>query len=242
MIKVVVATSFLLIGFLAKAQEFQGKAEYFVKYKEINIPQDEPKNQQDVAFNKLSVDAFKKASELTFTLDFNKFESIYKQNKKLEMPQGKSNTESISVTVDLYDCGDIYKNAKDKIIITENQISDKDFLINDKLNDFNWKLINETKKIGDYTCYKAECIIPVSNEMKAAYQAVLKEQAEKKTNLFTPEEPKESIITAWYTPEIPINQGPEIYWGLPGLILEFQDESKTILCTKIVINPKKKMR
>lgn len=27
-------------------------------------------------------------------------------------------------------------------------------------------------------------------------------------------------ITAWYCPDIPINDGPNIYWGLPGLIIE----------------------
>jgi GLPGLI family protein len=52
--------------------------------------------------------------------------------------------------------------------------------------------------------------------------------------------PKEVVITAWYTPEIPINQGPENYWGLPGLILEVNDGRTTILCSKIVLNVKEK--
>ena len=38
--------------------------------------------------------------------------------------------------------------------------------------------------------------------------------------------------------DIPISQGPENYWGLPGLILEVNDGTTTILCSKIVINPK----
>ena len=52
--------------------------------------------------------------------------------------------------------------------------------------------------------------------------------------------PKEITITAWYTPEIPVSQGPEGYWGLPGLILEVNDGKITILCSKIVLNPKEK--
>ena len=52
--------------------------------------------------------------------------------------------------------------------------------------------------------------------------------------------PKEITITAWYTPEIPVSQGPEGYWGLPGLILEVNDGKTTILCSKIVLNPKEK--
>ena len=42
---------------------------------------------------------------------------------------------------------------------------------------------------------------------------------------------------AWYTPQIPVNQGPGEYWGLPGLILEVNPDKTTILCTKIVLNP-----
>jgi GLPGLI family protein len=52
--------------------------------------------------------------------------------------------------------------------------------------------------------------------------------------------PKEVIVTAWYTPEIPVNQGPEGYWGLPGLILEINDGKTVILCSKVVLNPKVK--
>ena len=44
-------------------------------------------------------------------------------------------------------------------------------------------------------------------------------------------------IAAWYTPEIPVSQGPDNYWGLPGLILEVNDGTTTILCTKVVLNP-----
>ena len=54
------------------------------------------------------------------------------------------------------------------------------------------------------------------------------------------EMPKEIIVTAWYTMDVPVPQGPENYWGLPGLILEVSDGKTTILCSKIVINPKEK--
>ncbi len=36
------------------------------------------------------------------------------------------------------------------------------------------------------------------------------------------------------------NQGPDNYWGLPGLILEVNAGDTTILCTKIVMNSKDK--
>ena len=54
------------------------------------------------------------------------------------------------------------------------------------------------------------------------------------------EMPKTIEVVAWYTPQIPINQGPDDFWGLPGLILEVSADRTTILCTKIVMNPKEK--
>jgi GLPGLI family protein len=40
-------------------------------------------------------------------------------------------------------------------------------------------------------------------------------------------------VVAWYTPQIPLSHGPDIYWGLPGLIMEVNTDNTTILCTKI---------
>ena len=54
------------------------------------------------------------------------------------------------------------------------------------------------------------------------------------------EVPKTIEVVAWYTPQVPINQGPDDYWGLPGLILEINADRTTILCTKIVMNPDEK--
>ena len=45
----------------------------------------------------------------------------------------------------------------------------------------------------------------------------------------------------WYTLDIPVNHGPGDYWGLPGLILELNSGNTTVLCSKIVLNPKEKM-
>ena len=71
---------------------------------------------------------------------------------------------------------------------------------------------------------------------------VKKDSTSSKTNLMDQwEMPKEIVITAWYSPEIPVNQGPENYWGLPGLILEVNDGKTSILCSKIVMNTKEKV-
>ena len=43
--------------------------------------------------------------------------------------------------------------------------------------------------------------------------------------------------TAWYTPEIPVSDGPWKFGGLPGLILEVEEEYYHFLVTDIVFNP-----
>ena len=43
-------------------------------------------------------------------------------------------------------------------------------------------------------------------------------------------------ITAWYCPDIPVNDGPYLYQGLPGLILEIEMPTKTISMQNIDFN------
>jgi GLPGLI family protein len=111
---------------------------------------------------------------------------------------------------------------------------------------------SETKMIGGYNCFKATAVRPVSQsdfrnfrpkkQEETKEGEVKKEDSEKKTNFMDDfDMPKEIIITAWYTPEIPVNQGPESYWGLPGLILEVNDGKTVILCSKVVLNSKDKV-
>ena len=52
--------------------------------------------------------------------------------------------------------------------------------------------------------------------------------------------PEEIEVIVWYTPQIPVSQGPGEYWGLPGLILEVSADRTTMLCSKIVMNPEEK--
>ena len=40
-------------------------------------------------------------------------------------------------------------------------------------------------------------------------------------------------ITAWFCPEIPVSDGPDVYAGLPGLILDLEDEHNIYRCIAI---------
>ena len=145
--------------------------------------------------------------------------------------------------------GTYYKNVKDKSYSVDREFMGKEFLIKDSLPDLKWKMEGETRVIGGYNCFKATALKNVSKSdfrnlrPKKEETPTTKKQAEdtKKTSFMDAVEmPKEVIVTAWYTPEIPVNQGPEGYWGLPGLIFEINDGKTVILCSKVVLNPKVK--
>ena len=231
--KYIVTLAFTVFGLTLSAQEFHGKAEYFSKTIRKTKPK-ESKTKEDEEFNKLVEAAIKKATESKFTLTFNKQECLYEKIQELEKPE--TNSGQMSVSISLSSEGRKYLNLKDKIAIVEDEIFDKEYLKVDALKSFDWKLIDETKKIGDFNCFKAETIIPVSHKEKQAYEEFLKRQEEKKTSgLFDMPEPKDKVITAWYFPEVPVSFGPNNYFGLPGLILELDEETNIILCSKVTL-------
>ena len=100
-------------------------------------------------------------------------------------------------------------------------------LIKDNFIEYDWELTGETKNIGIYTCYKA---LFEKEEDTIELDFVDGEIQEiNKT--------KKTTVIAWYTPNIPISNGPGNYGGLPGLILEVNDDGLTIVCTEVVLNP-----
>ena len=220
----------MIISFLGvSAQDFQGIATYKTQRK-MDISLDSTSlafGLQDQIMARL-----KKQFQKTYTLVFNKEESVYKEEESLGAPT----PQGIRVIAINTGGGDImYKNTKEKRFVNQNDVYGKQFLIKDKLQEYDWKLTSETKHIGEYTCYKATYTREVEvNEERFG----LENNSNSESN---PPRMEERTATVWYTPEIPINNGPESYYGLPGLILEVNDGNQTIVCSKIILNPKKKV-
>ena len=106
-------------------------------------------------------------------------------------------------------------DEKSQILVRENE--GKLMFIKTLAKERKWSLTKESKKIAGFTCYKATFSkkVPSGNY----------------------------IITAWYTPDIPIQFGPEEYYGeLPGLILELHDILAVYSCTSIELNPKTSLK
>lgn len=222
------------------AQEFQGTATYFSKTSVEDITAGiEGNNEIPQEMQKMMKERMKKMFEKTFTLTFNKNESIYTEEQQLETNDNPGDRMMSSV---MGTFGKHYKNIKDKLYISNKEFFGKEFLIKDSLPNLSWKMGTETKKIGDYNCYKATAVIAISvtdvSNIKLPAPNNKKEESIVSENNQTP---KEKTITAWYCLDIPISQGPDNYWGLPGLILEINDGKTTILCTKLVLNNSEKL-
>lgn len=168
------------------------------------------------------------ALQKEFTLSFNKTESLFKEVEQLEEEGGGRWAGMASMFAGTG--GIVYKNIQKGELNEQTEFFGKMFLIKDKTEKFDWKLGKETKMVGSYTCYKASAKRTVVNRTWNA-----KEEGGSSVDTALVE------VTAWYTPQIPISQGPDIYWGLPGFMMEVNFKNTTILCTKIALSKDKEV-
>lgn len=253
--KKIIFASILMIAGFVQAQNFQGMAVYESKTSTAEFAKGISGNKEITPeMQKQIEERMRKMFEKTFILNFDKSASIYKEEEKLDAP-GEQGGRRMMASM-MGGGGTHYKNVKDKQFIVDREFFGKEFLIKDSLPKYDWKMEGESKQIGNYTCFKATAVVKVNEsdfrnfrfrnrdkkETEAKTETVKDTTKANKTN-FTEdwEMPKENTITAWYCPEIPVNQGPENYWGLPGLILEVNDGKTVMLCTKIVMNTKDKV-
>lgn len=229
----------LFFSYSSFSQNFQGIAYYSsqTKMKDFNFSMEgmTPDVKAEM-MNKL-----KKAFEKSYILTFTKNESIFQEEEKLAAPKPTSGGVHVESGFSEKNSSKLYKDFKKKLYVTDLDIFGKEFLVTDELEKFHWKVTNEQKKIGNYSCNKAQIIIPVSAKEIEEYEELKKKQESNSTNFFILSEPKERIIEAWYTMEIPVSNGPGKYWGLPGLILELHEGETTFLCSKIVLNSEDKI-
>ncbi|WP_456440673.1 GLPGLI family protein [Psychroserpens sp.] len=245
----------LITAVISAQQDFQGQAIYQTKttVDMSGFGGGQMSDQQ----KKLMAERMKSMLEKTYILNFNRSESTYKEEEKLDAP-GSGNSPWRGM-MSSFTGGSQYKDVKERVLLQEQEFFGKQFLVKDSLPKLEWKLGSETKKIGQYTCFKATTTKPVdemdfmsmrrkgrdNDDKKGDEKKEGEETADTtKTEFDNPldelEVPKFIIVTAWYTPQIPVSNGPGEYHGLPGLILEVQADRTVMLCTKIVMNPQKK--
>lgn len=87
----------------------------------------------------------------------------------------------------------IYKNYSKRKMTVLDRIDKAEYSYTDDLNSQEWELETDTMTILGYLCYKAVC------------------------------QWRGRDYEAWYTPDIPVSEGPMKFGGLPGLIMKVGD-------------------
>ncbi|MFC0603923.1 GLPGLI family protein [Winogradskyella pulchriflava] len=232
-IKIAVVALVLTVTGL-QAQDFQGVATYKT-HRAFDIKMDSTQMNSDM--HKRMMEMMKKQFQKTFILTFNKEESLYKEDESLDKPQVAMGGNMDFVMVGGGGSDVYYKNTKDKRYTNQMDTFGKLFLVKDNIEDIEWKLESETKYIGEYQCFKAT----YTKMVEKPRIVINTDDEETEEDLDKEPEMEERIVTAWYTPQIPISNGPDDYQGLPGLILEVHDGKLTIICSRIVLNPEDKV-
>ncbi len=186
-------------------------------------------------FKTRMLERMRKMSEKAYVLTFNQTESFYTE-KEEETNGGRRWGPPM---MDDIEKGPQYRNIKEGVTLQEQVLIGKKFLISDSLPKLDWKMSGETKQIGSYLCFKATTTKTVPNIERRRFGPPREKNNEQDEISENKDKPltKNIEVEAWYTLQIPINQGPGDYWGLPGLILEVVADNTTITCTKIEINP-----
>ncbi|MCC1482957.1 GLPGLI family protein [Winogradskyella immobilis] len=163
--------------------------------------------ENDDTTNDYMKQAIKQLETQEYQLSFNKTYASY----KLVNSPNKSGDLVVNSYTDAiagFD-GIIYFNRNSKTSIHKKEFSGHTYLITK--DHIKWTLTNDTLKINDYVCYKATTTRIIENS-----------------------EGKHSIkVSAWYTPGIKLPYGPDGYGGLPGLVLQLENNGTLTTLKKI---------
>ncbi len=226
--KLIMIIGLLVAGVITlSAQNFEGKATYQSarKMDGFGFKGEGMSPEMEEQLKKQMAKQFQREYELVFNLS----ESVWKEAESLGGGPATASSGGMVIQMSTVGGGLTYKNTAENLFMQESDVFGKPFLVKDDLEPLEWEITQESKKIGNYTAYKA-IYTNVRESMSMSFNSD-EDQNEMKTVMDTIK------LEAWYTPEIPVSQGPTRYWGLPGLIMEINDGSMSYVCTKVVLNP-----
>lgn len=200
-----------LIGFLCLffifnncfAQTKSGEVVYYIQRKNVEA------NDNDI-YDKYRQKILESTTDLEFQLIFNEGFSNFSLKENLE---SDANSYFFKMAMLATRGNSSFKYSNNKNILFERtEFGGEIYLIESTSNQFKWNLENIQKEIAGFICYKATAkISSVDHSGKRIDQ----------------------FYTAWYTPEIPFNYGPFELNGLPGLVLEFSDNTKSFIARNV---------
>ena len=118
----------------------------------------------------------------------------------------------------------------------ERAFFEKEFLIVDSLKQYKWKLSEETKTIAKQLCKKATTMISAPQMRMRVSIGGGGNNTDTTAN--TPRAPKETELVVWYAENIPVSFGPDSYNGLPGVIMEIDQDNGANVTTAVEVSAK----
>ena len=130
-----------------------------------------------------------------------------------------------------------YTDMAKQMQYEERAFFEKEFLIIDSLKQYKWKLSEETKTIAKQLCKKATTMI-TAPQMRMRVSMGRGGENNTDTTANTPRAPKETELVVWYAENIPVSFGPDNYSGLPGVIMEIDQDNGATVTTAVEVSAK----
>lgn len=187
----------IIIGNL-KSQDIQGSIKYEIthdwikKLNAVDYLSKEEKDRYNYIWSNRS--EHKEQAILYFTNSQTRYEEVEEINQR---GHAWRNDEYI-----------IFRDFENNKTLDLIRMSDNLYVIEDEINNQNWKILNDIKEVAGHIC------------MDAVYT----------------DEVKGNRIIAWFALDLPIPMGPERYGGLPGAILEIDVNNGAMIISAKEIN------
>lgn len=242
--KLLFALVAIITSTAVNAQEMYGEATYMSKTKMDTSWMDDNPDMTPERRKRMEQN-MKQMTEKTYVLKFNRSEAVYSEEVALEAPGQRRGWGSMMGTMM---GGEKYKNVASGMYTEQRDMMGKSFLIQDSIPQLEWQITGEARKIGKYDVIKAVAKKKSTefdwtnwrrrgrgNDAEAKKKDSIAQANGDIDELF--DRPDEIEIVAWFAPAIPVQHGPDVYGGLPGLILELNAGNTTLLCSEITMNP-----
>jgi GLPGLI family protein len=118
--------------------------------------------------------------------------------------------------------GIAYFDRSSNVVLNEKEFAGTTYII--QKNIINWVLSKDTLKIDKYICYKATTTTTTT------------------TTIVNSEGTHHLEVIAWYVPKISLSYGPDGFGGLPGLILQLENNGVITTLKKIEFSKKKSLK
>jgi GLPGLI family protein len=213
---------------LATAQMKEGKISYERK---INMHRNLPDPQMKSMVPEFRTDKFE--------LIFNESVSLFRSVVDDEAPDPFANAGGGGGGMRMnfrMPTANTYTDMAKQMQYEERAFFEKEFLIVDSLKQYKWKLSEETKTIAKQLCKKATTMITAPQMRMRVSIGGGGNNTDTAAN--TPRAPKETELVVWYAENIPVSFGPDNYSGLPGVIMEIDQDNGATVTTAVEVSAK----